>query len=357
MFILHRVAFVLSTLAALALLISYAAPYVSPVYFSPIAFFGLAYPYLLLVNVLFVIYWLCFMKLKFIFPLLAILAGYTHVGHYFNFSPRRSVKPNDYIKVVTFNAHHFKYNKSTKNTKEFYAYLEKEQPDIICIQEFWDSSKTEKECFSKILKVLKAKEYHFTGQLNSKLSNTGGLLTISRFPIVNRGSVDLGPKTYNRCMYTDIDIRGEVTRVYNVHLQSIKFGKDAYHFVKQSEAETDSTMKQTRNIFRKLRSAFEMRAPQSEAVQESMEACKFRKLVCGDFNDTPVSYVYRTLSREMKDAFAESGSGYTYSYTGPFPSFRIDYILLDKDFDGYDYETGSSFFSDHRVIKTLVKVK
>jgi len=357
MFIIHRVAFVLSTLATLALLISYAAPYVSPVFFWPVAFFGLAYPYLLLINVLFVIYWMCFMKLKFLFPLIAILAGYTHVGHYFNFSPRRSEKPNDYVKVISFNAHHFKYDKSSKNTKEFYAYLEKEQPDIICIQEFWDNSKTDEESFSKILKVLKSKEFHFTGHLTTGVSNTGGMLTVSKFPIVNRGAVDFGPKTYNRCMFTDIDIRGEITRVYNVHLQSIKFGKDEYHFVEQADTETDSTMMQTKNIFRKLRLAFQMRAPQSEMVQENMESCRNRKIICGDFNDTPLSYAYRTLSRDMKDAFAESGSGYTYSYTGPFPSFRIDYIMLDKDFDGYDYETGSSFFSDHRVIKTLVKIK
>ena len=54
--------------------------------------------------------------------------------------------------------------------------------------------------------------------------------------------------------------------------------------------------------------AFRIRAKQAEAVSEEIKNAKGDYvLVCGDFNDTPISYAHRTIQGDLTDAFAESG--------------------------------------------------
>ena len=85
-----------------------------------------------------------------------------------------------------------------------------------------------------------------------------------------------------------------------------------------------------------------------------MQNCKHKMIVCGDFNDSPTSFAYGTLSKGLKDAFIESGSGLGNTYIGPFPSLRIDYILYDKSFDSYNYKSINTNYSDHKLIETLL---
>ena len=40
-----------------------------------------------------------------------------------------------------------------------------------------------------------------------------------------------------------------------------------------------------------------------------MKSCPYPIIICGDFNDTPVSYAYQQLGDNMIDAFLESGNG------------------------------------------------
>ena len=67
-------------LVLFALFLSYLSPHVSPDSFLwPIAFTGLIYPILLLINVLFLVYWtICFKKHAWA-NLIVILLGYGHI--------------------------------------------------------------------------------------------------------------------------------------------------------------------------------------------------------------------------------------------------------------------------------------
>ena len=58
----------------------------------------------------------------------------------------------------------------------------------------------------------------------------------------------------------------------------------------------------------------------------------------------------------MKDAFTESGAGFSSTYIGKMPNFRIDYILADKDFEIYNYKPYIMNFSDHKMISASVKI-
>ena len=69
-------------------------------------------------------------------------------------------------------------------------------------------------------------------------------------------------------------------------------------------------------------------AKQAEAVSKEIKNAKGDYvLVCGDFNDTPISYAHRTIQGDLTDAFAESGRGMGITYNQNFFWFRIDNIL------------------------------
>jgi len=98
------------------------------------------------------------------------------------------------------------------------------------------------------------------------------------------------------------------------------------------------------------------RAEQVSIVKGSMIACDFPKIICGDFNDIPVSYTYRQLSAGMKDAFGEAGRGIETTYKGSMPSFRIDYILYDNPMRAIRYRSIEEVPSDHKLITAELQI-
>ena len=112
-----------------------------------------------------------------------------------------------------------------------------------------------------------------------------------------------------------------------------------------------------RRIVAKLKYAFKERAKQAEHLREQMESSPYKLIVCGDFNDSPMSYSYRTIRRNLKDAFMESGYGMSRTYIGKMPSFRIDYILHDKTWNSFNYRTNKLNFSDHKMISCTIKLR
>ncbi len=110
-------------------------------------------------------------------------------------------------------------------------------------------------------------------------------------------------------------------------------------------------------ILRQLKKAFIKRATQVEILHDSIEASPYPVLICGDFNDTPSSYSYRTMSDDLHDAYKISGRGLGQSYTGPFPSFRIDYIFHGNKIESTAYKTIHENLSDHFPISCMVKIK
>ncbi len=78
-------------------------------------------------------------------------------------------------------------------------------------------------------------------------------------------------------------------------------------------------------------------------------------IVCGDFNDTPMSYVYRTMAKGLNDAFSRSGSGYSHTFRGFFNTLRIDYVLCSDSFEPISYEVPAVDYSDHLPVVVRLK--
>ena len=96
-------------------------------------------------------------------------------------------------------------------------------------------------------------------------------------------------------------------------------------------------------MIRRLTDSNILRAPQVDTLAQMVASSPYPAIVCGDFNDTPVSYTYRTITRNLRDAFCWAGRGYSHTYRGFFDMLRIDYVLCGEEFEPLSYEVIDSW--------------
>lgn len=344
--------------AIVALIFSYLATHIAPSSFGYLALFGLAYPFILMTNILFILYWVFKKRRNVLFSFFAILLGLNHLTNFFqiSFEQEDDVTAN-HIKVLSYNVRLFDlYNaKGGKATRDkIFDVLVREKADVICFQEFFHS---ETRGFfptrDTLLEFLPNKNIHerYTHALNGQ--QYFGVALFSKYPIIKRGHVPFASDANNFCIYSDIIKGNDTVRVYNAHLQSIRFKPEDYALVdgNKNKEEID---KASKRIARRLKDAFVKREEQVERIAESIKSCPHEVILCGDFNDTPVSYTYQTLTGILDDSFMECGNGIGNSYIGVFPSFRIDYIMHSKGMNALTYETLDEELSDHNAITSTL---
>ncbi|MES2139134.1 MAG: endonuclease/exonuclease/phosphatase family protein [Bacteroidota bacterium] len=350
----NGIAMFFNHIAAIGLLISYFAPYVSPENFWFLAFFGLAYPVFVILNLLFVIYWAGQLKRRMFYSLIILLGGWSHIWEYgqinFNNTPDKSKKT---IKIMSYNVRLFDlYNWSNKagTRNKMLELISDESPDIMCLQEFstGDSTSTQFNNLDTLKKIQKAKNSYIEYTSTLRKKNHYGMAIFSVFPVIGNGKIIFDVNSNNVCIYSDIKINKDTVRVYNVHLQSIHLGYDDYKFMDDimNNKETEE-LEKSKNILKRIKRAFIKRSIQTELVAEHIAKSPYPVIVCGDFNDPPASYTYHTISNDLEDAFVESGNGFGRTYAGKFPSFRIDYILHSNIYKAYDFRTIREELSDH----------
>jgi endonuclease/exonuclease/phosphatase family metal-dependent hydrolase len=159
-------------------------------------------------------------------------------------------------------------------------------------------------------------------------------------------------------MFADLDLndKGKI-RVYNIHLQSNQFSKEDYEYLENIGEESVNDQKSLSQIVAKLKKGYIHRAEQTLQVQAHKNNASLPSIICGDFNDTPISFSYKTLSSGMKDGFIEKGSGFGKTFQNPTPFLRIDYALFDPSIDVLAYQKIQAKLSDHYPIIVNFKVE
>ena len=236
---------------------------------------------------------------------------------------------------------------------------------VLCLQEFYSSDrKGANENNARIISEFMNYKYsHIEYPMTIYGTDHYGIATYSKFPIVNKGVLYFDKKTANICIFTDIRIDTDTVRIYNCHLQSVRFQEKDYKFLESiSNNEEDETSGEeaavrTRTILGRLKRAFIKRAQQADLIATHMASSPYPIIVCGDFNDTPTSYTYKTISEGLNDAFRVSGSGFSTTYAGPIPGLRIDYILHSDAIASYNYKSGKEKLSDHFPVSATLLIK
>lgn len=350
MFLLNKIIFILNLIAALLLLGSYLSPIISPQVFWPVSLLGLAYFVLLMVNVVFIVYWLVQFKLHLFISLGAIIVGFSHIGKYVQLSGSGESSDKK-IKVISFNVQNFDERHTGNKYSDFFEFIKTESPDVLCMQDFnrWVGITAETSTFDELKKAMGGKVYY-----TFKDEKTSDLLIMSKYPIVKRKGISFSNfRTTNGAVWADINIKGDTVRIFNVHFQSFLIS----NMKLEGFDESGKAIENSKNIIKRLRNGFQRRVPQVDTILQEVGQTKRKFILCGDFNDTPMSYTYGRMTEKMKDAFIECGSGMGATYTGPYPSFRIDYIMHHPDLSVYSYNRNGTFGSDHRAIEAEINIK
>lgn len=355
-----KVIWVLCLLLACGLyLLSCVAPFLHPGSYPLIGIIGLGFPLCFLG--LFLLLWVAFFvnRKHAVAVGLCLLLGAYNIYNYVSFFPSVDQTPNGYreLSVLTWNVKNFdlySWSNNVHTKQQMMDLILTEDPDILVLQEFYtDDSKN----FNTLKELRKTYPHvHFRKSVTLYKTKYWGLATFSKYPIVKEYSIRFANSKHNMAIISEIKVNNTRLMVYNVHLQSIQFGDIEYEQMERVSAEGDASGFPLRQVLGKLKRGYEKRGHQADTLALHIKEHQLPVIVCGDFNDSPNSYAYRTLHQGLQDAFRKDGRGIGNTYNGPFPSLRIDYILAHHSFPVVDYRVLRQNLSDHYAVKAVVAI-
>lgn len=352
---------IITLISLFGMLLAYLCPFVHPATFWPLPFFGLAYPVILVVVLILLVLGI-FLKSKMVILILVVLliGGKLHFRSFsFSYDNQEVTESQETLKVLSYNVRLFDLYNYVNNKYEkrnaIFKYLEEQDADIICFQEFYQQDKpTVFPTKDTLMNLLGTKFSH--ERYSHKLSGRQnfGIAMFSKYPMIARGDVmfdDPENVDNNYCIYADIVKGLDTFRIYNAHFQSIKFQKDEYAIFGENQGQMKVSQSSLKLMLDKLRIAFPKRADQARKVVEHIEQSPYEVIICGDFNDTPISYCYNIFYSRYVDAFRNSSSGIGATYAGKVPAGRIDYIFHSKKLKSANFTIQEDAQSDHRAIQ------
>lgn len=361
--------------AAFALLLAFLSAIIPPSWIMLASYCGLAFPYILFINLGFVILWLCIDYKFALISTVLVLININNIDKHFQL--RATEKPEvcaNCLKVMSYNAKLFGLYETDDKVQrrqardEIFRLFRKEQPDILCIQEyFWDSSgKLNFNTRDSILDIMrisdpKRNSFEYFHIQNKAKNYHYGTAIFCKYKIIRADYVDLGDSSSNTAVYADIKYKNDTLRIYNVHLASLHMDYEDYTMgreIAQNGIDDPQLDMKAKLLSKKVGKAFITRQYQAKALRAHIDSCRHPIIICGDFNDSPTSYAYHKVGHGLKDAFRESGGGKGITYAGDaFPAFRIDYIFHDKHYNSFGYTTCDSLkVSDHYPIFTNISI-
>ncbi|MBL7941105.1 MAG: endonuclease/exonuclease/phosphatase family protein [Flavobacteriales bacterium] len=362
----HRPLWWLNVCAALVLLLTYLAAYISPVHSWPLAVLAMSFTYQLPVHAFFLVWWFLFRRKRMLLSGALLLIGWGHVGDHVQVfgktAPGEEIV-GEPVKVMSYNVRLFDLYDWT-NGKEahdsIFAQLHREDPDILCIQEYFYSP--DPRFFRTrdlLMKDFRYKYRHERFSHKARHQSHFGIATFSVRPTVASGFIPFPENPDNLCIWTDIALPADTIRVYNAHLASYHFGDADYKFIQDLDTDThsDSLKQGGERILRRLRRGFNLRADEVHRIAEHMRQSPHPVVYCGDMNDVPMSYGYAMLRDLLDDAFVESGSGIGGTYIGELPTLRIDHILYSPELEAWGFRTLPERWSDHHAVTTMIGVR
>ncbi len=330
-------------------LLSYLSPIANPKIFWPISVIAVFYPWLLLSNVLFVIFWM-FYKLRFAsISIITILIGYNFFNEFIGFSSAGFQSNPNQLEILSFNTQNLNYifkseEGRTNRSNQFFSFLnEYKDVDVICAQEIGTRSL---ELWHKKMKFP-----------NQFAPEKVGPVIFSKHPIINKGQIHSSTSTINSCLWVDINVRGTTIRIYNLHMQSNKITMTAAKVIDDANPQNKETWNGVKSIIERYKQNATYRIEHAERIRAHMLDCPYPIVLAGDFNDVPQSFLYHILAKDLKDSFNQQGSGLGITFAGKIPALRIDYILVDKKFEIQNHEILHNNFSDHYAIKSIITLK
>lgn len=331
-------------LFALVCMIGVVTPYINPTHSVIPAFIGLFLPVLLVINFFFFLYWIFQKRWWAIIPIIAIVVNTNYLLSMFQYNINKpiAIENSQIINIASYNVSGFRSWEHSDTRQDIARYIQNEKINVICFQEYKETPKVTVDSLGKLLTL----PYHATNYITEQ-TNYGSAI-FSSYPIIASGKIPIPSKT-NDAMWADLKIGADTVRIFSCHLQTTNFTRKQKD-LRQTINNGEPNLSFFSSLFEDLKQNFDKRASQAELVRKTIDTSRYPVIVCGDFNDTPVSYTYHTIKKDLKDGFRTHGQGYGYTFRGLRKTLRIDFILYAPKINANNYKSTPLSWSDHNLV-------
>ncbi|WP_289021601.1 endonuclease/exonuclease/phosphatase family protein [uncultured Salegentibacter sp.] len=335
---LDKIVFICNALAGTALLLSYLLAFIPPKSFPLLSVLSLGVPVLILVNLVFLIYWVIRLKRQFLLSFIVLLVGYNYVSSLYQFSSNTQSSEEE-ISIMSYNVRLFNnygWTEEKDIPEKITGFIKENDPDILLTQEHTVDETNLKEIYP----------YHFVHRKGE--NSEFGSAIFSKFPILKQESIGFPHDGNNNAIYTDLLVKADTLRIYNVHFQSLNV-----------KPEIDDLRKEdSKKLLGRIGHGFSLQQEQAEMMLESVKESSYKTIIAGDFNNTAFSYIYDIINDEERftDAFLEAGEGFGQTFKLSYFPLRIDFMFIDTEIQINAYKRFKNEFSDHYPIMTRIKM-
>jgi len=345
-----------SIAAALLMIATAYSDRINPANHPVLACMGMLFPLTILLNVLMLILLVIFCWRRMWIPVSAFIICIVPIQTFVPLRLTMEEPPQGSIKFLSYNV--CLYSDSIKKCKNaadsIIDYVAKQHADIVCIQEDYSTKPFIQEHWSQVFPY---NDTAYVSMSTQKFANAVGIH--SRYPIIGKERIAY-PSRSNGSVAWRLKIGNDTVIVINNHLESTHLSKDDrrnYKDMFHGDMSQEDMENETRHLLGKLAESMQKRAFQADAVHRYIEAHAGQPIiVCGDFNDTPISYARHTIAEGLTDCFPKAGRGLGLSYNQKGFNFRIDYIMCSSHFEPYACEIDNKTdVSDHYPITCWLK--
>lgn len=339
---------------SVALVIAYLTPYVPPATFGSLTIVGIFAPILYMGVAVCMLLWLVTGRWKSAgIVALFLIPGLFRVSDFYNVDFIRKVESKPDKRTITILTHNIRGFRDDSNNNvvdgyvDYYAALE--DVDVVCIQEYTRNIRG----VERIDSLFDAR-FERGGMREVVEGGEVVLRTYSVYPIIASG--DISGKGRGTSQWVDILVnKSDTVRIFNNHLHTMSISADDSEDIEQGRILQDGD--RMLSIVNRIANNSSIRADYVDTLRMVIESTPHERIICGDFNDTPMSYVYGELVKNHKDAFVECGSGYGYTFRPMYNTLRIDYILHSEGMTSQGYAVDVDMtLSDHLPVLADIKL-
>lgn len=333
--------------------------YINPVEHPIRSCITLTFPIFLFITLAFLIFWI-FVRPRFaLLSFVALLVSLPQIGAYIPFNTDSEAPMDRAIKIISYNTMSLGGDHKSKEGNPILKYILDSNADIVCLQEYNETMAKRKEN-QKQMALLKKKYPYSTIKTIGSKGSFNEIALFTQYPILKSKKINL-ESDYNGAVQYELKVGKDTLMLINVHLESNKLVKEDKviyeELIKDPNRENIKTG--LPHLVKKLGEAAAIRAKQANQIAEIIKQSHQRYIVvCGDFNDTPISYTHRVIGKDLNDAFTETGNGFGISYNQHRLYFRIDHIMTSDDIKSYDCKVDKETKgSDHYPISCFITLE
>lgn len=351
--ILFIILLALTMSLSVALFIAYLTPHVEPSTFGSLTIVGIFAPILYIGVAICLLIWIVMGRWRIAGCVaLMLIPGLFRFTDFYNVELHRYVeqKPSSRsFTLMSYNVRGFRNDSSNRAVDGYVEYFSgADVADIVCFQEY----ALDMPCVERVDSLFNA--YH--GKVYRRdVVETGDVVlrTYSRYPIIASGAIS--GEGRGTSQWVDVVIKNDTLRIFNNHLYTMNISSEDSSDIERGRILQDG--ERMRSIVERIAKNSSVRADFVDTLSMVIDNTPYRRVICGDFNDTPMSYVYGELAKRYVDAFEQCGKGYGYTFRPMYGMLRIDYILHSPELETESYTIDSDVeLSDHLPITARIKI-